>query len=292
MFEMFQLFLQSHEIWSGAVTAGAIAGAVCGFLGVYIVLNRMVFVSAAMAQVSSLGVMIAFWATSHAEAMKGHAEDSYALLMALAFTLGFSLFLARHRGDMQLSRVRSSESVIGYAYILSSALVLLFSDRVSQGAHDVSNLLFGNAVIVDPLHLKLLMAMTIPLLLVHVWLIKDIFFVSFDSSTARTMGYPVRALQLFLLVSLGVVISISTRTIGALPVFAFSTLPAICALSLFSNIRVVFVVALVLGALSAIGGYAASFVLSFPTGACMTAFSGAAVVFGIAAKSLISALRR
>jgi zinc transport system permease protein len=287
MLETFHLFLNSREIWQGAVTAGALAGAVCGFLGVYIVLNRMVFVSAAMAQVSSLGVMIAFWITSHQEAVHGHSEDSLALVMAMVFTLGFSLFLARSRSDLQLARVRSSESVIGTAYILSSALVLLLSDRIAQGAHDVSNLLFGNAVIVDAVHLQLLAAMTLPFLAVHIWLMKDVFFVSYDAPTARTMGYPVRSLQLFLLMSLGIVISICTRTIGALPVFAFSTLPAICALALFENVRVVFLVATVLGVLSAVGGYTASFVLSFPTGACMTAFAAAALFVGLLAKSLL-----
>lgn len=281
MGEKFELLLASRDIWAGAVMAGAISGAVCGFLGVYIVLNRMVFVSAAMAQVSSLGVMLAFWISSHAEAVQGHSEDTLALFMAMLFTLGFSLFLAKSRNDLQLARVRSSEAVIGTAYILSSALVILISDRVSQGAHDVSNLLFGNAVIVDATHLGLLSVIALPIFALHLWLLKDIFFVSYDAATARTMGYPVRVLHLFLLGSLGVVISICTRTIGALPVFAFSTLPAICAITLFQNIRIIFFVATVLGIFAASGGYAASFLWSYPTGACMTAFAGAALLMGV-----------
>lgn len=263
------------------MAAGAISGAVCGFLGVYIILNRMVFVSAAMAQVSSLGVMIAFWIASHARNLQDHSEDTLALVMALVFTLAFAAFLARQRMDMQLARIRSSEAVIGGAYILSSAFVLLLSDRVAQGAHDVANLLFGNAVVVDPVHLKLVSVMALPILAAHVWLYKDIYFISYDPTTARAMGYPVRVLQLFLLLSLGIVISVTTRTIGALPVFAFSTLPAVAALALFSNIRVILFAATLLGALSAVGGYGASFALSFPTGACMTAFAGAAMTIAV-----------
>ena len=49
MTEKLALFWQSYDIWSGAIGAGVLAGAVCGFLGVYIVMGRMVFVSAAMA---------------------------------------------------------------------------------------------------------------------------------------------------------------------------------------------------------------------------------------------------
>lgn len=287
MVETFKLFLESSDIWGGAVAAGAITGAVCGFLGVYVVLNRMVFVSAALAQISSLGVMLAFWISSHSSAHETHVDDTAALLLGIGFAVAFSIFLVRARADLQVARVRSSESIIGFAYIVSSAGVVLLGDRVSQGAHDVANLLFGNAVIVDGFHLALLACLTLPFLALHIWLFKDVFFVSYDATTAKTMGYPVRFLQLFLLLTFGIVISIATRTIGALPVFAFSTLPAMFALAIFENIYFVFAAATLMGVLSAVGGYAASFMLSFPTGACMSAFGGMALVAALLAKRLL-----
>ncbi|MGZ3699396.1 MAG: metal ABC transporter permease, partial [Bdellovibrionota bacterium] len=175
-------------------------------------------------------------------------------------------------------RSKSAESFIGAVYLLSAAGMLLVGDRVTQGAHDVSNVLFGNAVVVDSVHLFLLIGVCVPVFLLHVWLRKDILFISFDPVMAQTMNYPVRALRTFLLVSLGVVISIGTRTIGALPVFSFSVLPPIAALALFQDLRYSFWASALMGALAAFLGYLASFLFSFPTGACMTAMAGGMLV--------------
>jgi zinc transport system permease protein len=279
MAEKFQLFLQSYELWGGAVLAGVTVGAVCGFIGVYVILHRIVFVSAAMSEVSSLGVMIAYLLAQHQAVEGSHpTEDVLPLMFASVFTAIFSAVMAEQATSQIGDRSKSSESFIGAVYLLSAAGILLVSDRVTQGAHDVANVLFGNAVIVDTPHLLLLLAVCVPVFLLHAWLKKDVLFVSFDPATAKTMGYPVGALKIFLLVSLGFVISIGTRTIGALPVFSFSVLPPMACLILFQDLKYSFWASALLGALSAFLGYLASFLFSFPTGACMTAVAGAFVI--------------
>ena len=57
---------------------------------------------------------------------------------------------------------------------------------------------------------------------------------------ARVQGMPVRALNAFLFVSIGLAVALCTRALGALPVFAFSVLPAMTALVLTSRIGLVF----------------------------------------------------
>jgi zinc transport system permease protein len=275
LLEKLQLFLSSSEVWGGAVLAGVIAGAVCGFLGVYVILHRIVFVSAAMSEVSSLGVMVAFLlAQEEAVGTEHHTEDVLPLLLATAFTAAFSAFMARAASTRAGDRSRSAESFIGAVYLVSAAALLLVSDRVARGAHDVANVLFGNAVVVDGPHLALLVGVCVPILAAHALIRRDLLFASFDPAMALTLGYPVKALRLFLLVSLGIVISIGTRTIGALPVFSFSVLPPIACLALFQDLRRSFWASALLGALSALLGYLVSFLLSFPTGACMTAVAG------------------
>lgn len=270
------LFLSSWQLWGGAVLAGSVIAAVCGFLGVYVILHRIVFVSAAMSEVSSLGVMIAFWmAQSQGVGGEQHSEDIFPLVFAALFTGAFSAAMAGQASARLADRSKSAEAFIGAVYLLSGAALLLVGDRVSQGAHDVANVLFGNTVIVDMPHLILMLAVCIPIFLLHVWLKKDFLLISFDPSMAMTLGYPVARLRLLLLLSLGMVISISTRTIGALPVFGFSVLPAVAALGLFQDLRRSFWAAAVIGVLSAFLGYLFSFVFSFPTGACMTLVAGA-----------------
>lgn len=270
-----ELFLSSWRLWGEAVAAGVMVGVVCGFLGVYVILHRIVFVSAAMSQVSSLGVMSAFMLAQLAASASSHpSEDILPLLFASLFTGGFAAALAGGANKRIMDRSRSAEGFIGAVYLLSTAGLLLIGDRVAQGAHDVSNLLFGNAVVVDRAHLVLLLAVAVPVFIAHLWLRKDLLLISFDPMMAKTIGYPVGALRIFLLASLGIVISIGTRTIGALPVFSFSVLPAIAALRLFADLRWSFAAAAAFGGLSAFLGYLASFLFSFPTGACMTAVGG------------------
>jgi zinc transport system permease protein len=281
MIEKLALFLGSYELWGGAVAAGVAAGAVCGFIGIYVILHRIVFVSAAMSEVSGLGVMIAFLlAQMGAVHTSAHTEDVLPLMFASVFTGIFSAVVASRASARAGDRSKSAESFIGAVYLLSAAGLLLVSDRVTQGAHDVANVLFGNAVVVDMPHLILLLAVCVPVLILHVWLRKDLLFVSFDPAMASTLGYPVAALRVFLLVSLGIVISLGTRTIGALPVFSFSVLPPIACLALFQDLRRSFWASAVVGALSAFLGYLGSFLFSFPTGACMTLAAGGFVLLG------------
>jgi zinc transport system permease protein len=279
MAEKFQLFITSYDLWGGAALAGVVAGAVCGFIGIYVILHRIVFVSAAMSEVSSLGVMIAFLlAQQKAVETSQHTEDVLPLSFAAIFTGIFAAVMAGRASSRVGDRSKSAESFIGGVYLLSAAGMLLVGDRVTQGAHDVANVLFGNAVVVDNTHLILLVAVCVPVFILHAWLKKDILFASFDPAMAQTLGYPVGALRVFLLVSLGIVISIGTRTIGALPVFSFSVLPPIACLVLFQDLRYSFWASAFIGAASAFLGYMASFMFSFPTGACMTAAAGGFVV--------------
>jgi len=127
---------------------------------------------------------------------------------------------------------------------------------------------------VDSGHLMLLLAVCIPVFILHLVLKKDILFISFDPVMALTLGYPVGMLRILLLVTLGMVISIGTRVIGALPIFSLSVLPAAACLTLFKDTHRSFWASAIVGALSAFLGYLISFLFSFPTGACITLVAG------------------
>ena len=52
--EAFSDFWAGRELWAEPLFAGVLAAAVLGYLGVFIVLKRMVFVSAALSQASGV----------------------------------------------------------------------------------------------------------------------------------------------------------------------------------------------------------------------------------------------
>ena len=81
-------------------------------------------------------------------------------------------------------------------------------------------------------------------------------------------------------------VSVTTRALGAMPVFAFSVLPAMTALSLGRRLSAVFTLAAMLGLLSAVLGYLAAFFLRFPVGACQTVVAALFAALAMALRAL------
>jgi zinc transport system permease protein len=140
---------------------------------------------------------------------------------------------------------------------------------VTQEAHEVNDLLYGNAVVVPPAQIWIMGSTALVVGALH-WLFKKEFvFSSFDAEMARTLGINARLWNLLLFLSIALVISVSTRAIGALPVFAFMVIPPAAALLVAGRLWSVFTVSVAVAVASAAIGYYVSFRWSLPTGASM-----------------------
>jgi zinc transport system permease protein len=115
---------------------------------------------------------------------------------------------------------------------------------------------------------------------VHVAFRKEIAFVAFDGEMAQTLGLRAGVWNMLLYLSFGVVSSVATRAIGALPVFAFMVIPASAALLLTNRLWSTFVVSCLIGLGAASLGYYASFRFSLPTGAAMVCVAALSLVPG------------
>lgn len=131
-----------------------------------------------------------------------------AFAFAAAGAALFSLHFMRRR--------LAAETVVGLGYLIAGAamIIILNSPRVTQEAHEVNDLLYGNAVAVPPEQLWIMASMTVGVLALHLALYRDFVFVSFDGEMARTLGYRTWAWNLLLFESFAMVVSASTRAIG------------------------------------------------------------------------------
>src|SRR5690348_569922 len=57
-------FWASYDLWRDAVIVATLSAVLCSFVGVFIVLKRIVFVSAALSQMSGVGIALAFYLAS------------------------------------------------------------------------------------------------------------------------------------------------------------------------------------------------------------------------------------
>lgn len=274
----FHDFVASWALYRDPVICGVVAGAVLGVLGVFVVLRRAVFVTAAVSQSAALGVALAFWFGIYLGVTP--PPVLCALLLALLATAALA-FRSRSR---RLPR----EAMVGLLYVAASALSVLVGDRIAHEAQDITAILFGTAVLVRPQDLLAIALASGVVVLALTLLYRGLVFAGFDPEGARIQGLPVARIELSLWTLVALEVSVATRAIGALPVFAFSVLPAMAALRASNGLRGALWLAGAAGALSGGLGYLAAFLLRFPVGAAEACV--AALLFVLAV--VVARLRR
>ena len=285
----FSEFWAGRELWREPLLGGVLAAALLSYLGVFVVLKRMVFVSAALSEISGVGVAFAFWLGA-VLGIDPHAHATIPLLLEPTwFSLVFACLAAALFSLRPGHRKLATETIVGLGYIISSALVLaiLNSPRIAQEAHAVGDILFGNAVTVPRKQIEALFSAALAAVVVHAILFKELLFVSYDPETAMVQGIGVFRYELLLNLATAVVISVATRAVGALPVFAFSVLPAAAALMLTDRMRLTIALSVLFGVVSAAVGYYVSWVEQLPTGATMVVVASLFLLPG-----LVKILRR
>ena len=267
------LFLEARELWQAPLLASLLAGALLGFLGVYVVLRRTVFVSAALTQISTVGLVFGLFLEErlHIEAEHAHHQ----LGMAMGFAVVGAVLL-----DALRPRRLPAEALVGAAWVTASALVVLGISTLVHAAHDLGGMVFGNAVAVPEEELWMIVAVAAICAGVHLAFRKELTFSAFDPETARAMGLRTRGWDVLLSVTIGLAIPAAARPLGALPVFALLTLPASAALLLRVRLATALALATGFGVVAAAGGYLASWFAETPTGATMVAVAALFLVPG------------
>jgi ABC-type Mn2+/Zn2+ transport system permease subunit len=240
-----------------ALIAALIVGAVCAYLGVYVVLRRVVFVGAALSQVSSAGVGLAI--------LKGWDPS----LLSLLFTMGgVAAFSVKSR-----DRRTTQESFIGIGYAVASALAVLFVAKSAQGEGHMLDVLSGNILTVTTSQIWWMAGIGIGAIILHTLFHKQFLFSAFDPETAQASGIRSSRWDLFFFLLLGITISLGIKLAGTLLVFAFLVIPAITALLLSQKLGRIYAIAIGSSAISTVVGLYASVKLDMPSGPSIVAAS-------------------
>ena len=278
-------FLEAWELFEAPVVAGAIAGALVGLLGVYVVLRRMVFLAGALSQSAGLGVALAFLGRIRFgfEGLLGSPTFGAALATMVTATVLVS-------GRSQAGARR--DGLLGMAWLVGAAGTLAAGTRIAEEVQDIQSILFGSAVVVLDDDLTRLIALAVPVGLLHVWWRRGFLQAAFDPEGARVRGLPVWLLDAVLIGTIALSISLCTRVLGALPVFAFSVLPAMAAGRVSAHIERALWVAALIGAACGAGGYVLAWRFDLPVGASQTLLAAAAVLVASGVRSVVSRIAR
>ena len=243
------LFFESWDFFCDAALTGAVAGALLGALGVTIVLGRTVFLSAALSQVASAGVALAIWI--------GLGAPTF-------FSLGMTLVVLC-LSSWALQRSPHPDGILAALCIGGCGSTVLIGTQIVHELQDIQALLVGNAVLVEREDFQILIVLTVMCLGILVYGRRAFDVAAFWPTMGRVRGVPIKGINVVRFLILTIAITYTTRLMGALPVFALSCLPALAARPA-PNVRAMFWIALVLGALAGFVGYVAAFVGDFPVG--------------------------
>jgi zinc transport system permease protein len=189
---------------------------------------------------------------------------------AIFLTILVSLLLARRAGAVGAGGAKTSEeTLVGLLFILGSALTLIFAVKADKAAHEIQDVLFGVAVMVPREQQSLVMVVGVAFIAVYLLMFKDFLFVSFDPVVATVAGFPVGWANSVLFILMAVVISVCTRAVGAMPVFALTVLPPTAALQIHDRIVPAAITSAVLGGAAAGLGYFATGIWELPVGPCI-----------------------
>ena len=258
------LFFESWVIFADAVWAGVLAGMTLGILGVYIVLGRMVFLTAALSQVAGLGVAASYLLAATFGSTFGWLSPG---IGGLVFVLLCLIFALRFDESDRTER----DAALGMLFVGGSAGTLMIGGMIPQEMTDIQSLLFGSAVAVLPEDLSIIVWVVSLTLLLQFFGWRGFVEMIYDPTTASVRSLPVNVLRWALVGSLALMVATTTRMLGALPTFSFTILPAIVAIRWASNVPRAMMLAAMIGALMGFWGYFCAFRYGFPVGAAQTA---------------------
>jgi zinc/manganese transport system permease protein len=255
MLDMFKL-----EFITQAFILSVMVGIVLSYLGVHVVGRGIVFVDLALGQISSLGVAFSDFV--------GYGKTFIPILFAL---LGAFLMSLINISDRRLKL----EAIIGIIYAAASAATVMLISKTSHGDSDIQEVLFGNILSVSWEQIK-----TIGIVLGIIALLHLLFYKKFFGLTHRFENGEGHSIGIFNLwnflfyISIGLSIVFAVRISGVIPVFSFLIIPAVGAIMLAKNNKLVVLIAAIVSVLGALFGLYVSYKYDFPAGSSIVAVLG------------------
>jgi manganese/iron transport system permease protein len=243
--------LRDYEFFRNAVVAGGLAGALCGLVGVYVVLRRMSYIGHGL---------------SHA--IFGGAVASYVLEVNFFLGAGlWGLVAALLINSVARRRKIGADAAIGIVTTASFALGVALISSVDRFTVNFDAALFGNILGVSRGDLLVLAGVTCATGLVVFLRYRQLLFATFDPEVAGVFGVNVRALDVVFAVVLAATVVSTMRILGVTLIAAMIVTPVISARLLTDSFSRMLGISTVTGALCGCGGMYLSFYLGPASGA-------------------------
>ncbi|CAB4655904.1 unannotated protein [freshwater metagenome] len=199
-----------YQFFTNGVVVATIAGALCGLLGVFVVLRGMSYIGHGL---------------SHA--VFGGAAAS--AVMQLNYFVGAGIWGVASGviiGRIARRRLIGADAAIGVVTTASFALGLALLNRFGQAKKSIEAVLFGSVLGVRTADIVAVALVTVLTVVVVVMLYRRLLFATFDPDVAQVSGVKVAWIEALLMVLLSLTILVTMRVIGTLLISALLVIPA------------------------------------------------------------------
>lgn len=253
----------SFQFFQNGVIVATLAGALCGFIGCFVVLRSM----------SSIGHGL-----SHA-IFGGFAASS---LIGINVYVGAGIWgLAAAVMIATITRRRpvSSDAAIGVVTTASFALGLVLVQRWGSSNINAEAVLFGNVLGVSRTDVAMVVGVSAVTLGSVLAYYRQLLFVTFDPQVAQVSGLPVAWLDALLMVLLGAAILVTMNILGVTLIAAALVIPAVVARLVTASFPTMLSIAGVVGGVMGFVGMNVSYHLDLASGPVIV-LAGAAMFVG------------
>jgi ABC-type Mn2+/Zn2+ transport system permease subunit len=248
-----------------ALYGSILVGALCAFLGVYIVAKRVVFLGAVLTQVSVLGLAITFLPF----AIQNHTIGS------LTITIVSVIILSKLLTGKRIPK----DAVLGFVFVFSiAARILIMQKTPKVEVSEIENLLRGDILFITPELFYMMLAVFVGAMAIHGVFFKEFTYISFDAETASTQGFNPGFWEMFFYLIAAIVIAVATHMVGDIFVFGFLVIPPLAAMLLTKRVKIIFRVAFLIGILAPIVGLFLAFKYDFPASPAIVAVASAVLI--------------
>ncbi len=248
-----------YEFFRTGLIAAPLVGALCGLLGVYIVLRGMSYIGHGLSHAAFGGAVIGY-------------------VLNLNFYVGAGIwgFLAAILINQVVRKNKiGADAAIGVITTASFAIGVALISRVRHFTKNFEAALFGNILGVTPNDVWIVVAVFLVTSGVIFILYKRLLFTTFDEETARVYGVSTAWIDTIFSLILAASIIASMQILGVTLIAAAIVIPAITARQLTDSFNKMLFYSVIIGALTSILGMYCSFYFDIASGASIVLFAAA-----------------
>jgi manganese/iron transport system permease protein/iron/zinc/copper transport system permease protein len=241
------------------MVAATLAGALCGVLGVFVVLRGMSYIGHGL---------------SHA--VFGGAAAS--AVMSINFFVGagiWGIVSGVLIGRIARQKILGADAAIGIVTTASFAGGIALLNRYGQARKSIEAVLFGSVLGVSWVDIIAITSVAVAVFLVVLVAYRKLLYATFDPQVAAVSGERVAFIEVMLMVMLSVTILVTMRVIGTLLISALLVIPAATARMITNSFARMLMLSPVFGAVSCLVGMNLSYHLDTSAGATIILVSAA-----------------